>query len=334
MTHLPTRRFGRLWGALILLLGLAQAAAAHNVPGSAQTTLPQLTEIATGMIVESIKDDMRAMRAGDGSVQVSNNGFGPAFGLAATTGGGTPLAFSLTHRRIDTDRAEGGLTTGSLLLGRNLDGGLLLFGGLVAETADIRTRLDAGRIQNDGLGLALGADVLLGERLFLTAIIGAMNLDYDVVRGAGAITGAFGARRRFIDLSADYVDPLPDGEFRAGLGLLHVSQRNDGYTESGGAVVAPFSARQLIGRLELRRMWGAPGQMRPYLDLTAQGRFGGSTSLIAAPGGAVTDDWRARLALGGMHMGAGSQFDASLGANFGGGAFSGLDLRLRYNLRF
>lgn len=323
----------RILSLTIVLFGVfGQGANAHNVPGSAQTNLPAMTEIATGIIVKSTKDSVRPMREQDGAVQMSTKGALPV-GLSASVGGTTPLSFGLTHRDIATPDMDGSVSVGLLLLGHRFDGGGLMFGGLIAERGDIRTAADDGRIKHWGAGLTLGFDYQVSSRFYLTAIVGAMSLDYDVARGGGAIAGSFDARRQFVDLSADYLTQAMGGDIRLGFGLLYVHQKNDGYSESGGAVVAPYSFDQLSATFDLRNSWGAAGGMRPYLEVSAQGRLAGSDSgaLVVGPGHLESE---ARLAIGVEKATGTSSLDLGLGANFDKDYFSGLDAKLTYSLRF
>lgn len=314
--------------ALLAVVALPGTALAYNVPGSAQRAIPEVTEIATGIVVRSIKQNMRPLRDGGGSIVVSSMGSGE--GAVAL---GTPLAFSLGLRDLSTDDLKGRLTAGSLLVGGHLGSETLLFGGIIAESGDIRTFADTGRIRHDGMGLVIGLDHRIGPNSYLTGIVGAMSLDYDVSRGGGAVTGSFGADRQFIDLSADFLSSGAHGDLRFGLGLLYLKQSNDGYVESGGGVVAPFSFDSLSAQVELRNTWGKPGDLRPYADLMAQGRLGGSDTGAAA-GSVLHSDWEARLGLGVEQAVGASWFTVGVGANFGEDDFQGFDAELKYSIRF
>jgi len=319
----------RILSAMILFLaGLAQGANAHNVPGSAQATVPEMTEIATGITVKSLKDNMRPMRDSGGAVQVSTKG-----GLSATMGNTVPLSFGLTFRDFDTSEMDGSVGVGTLLLGHSTGQGLVYFGGLIVESGDIRTAADNGRIKDTGAGLALGLDYRVTDQLYLTGIVGAMSLDYDVSRGGGAITGSFGASRQFLDLSADYLTKGLGGDLRLGFGLLYVKQKDDGYVESGGAIVAPYRFDQTSATFDLRNSWGLAGRLRPYLELSAQSRIGGSDSDAVLAALAHLDN-EARLGIGFEQTTGMSYLDLGLGANFGDDAFAGPDARLTYSLRF
>lgn len=328
------KTYSRLRGllfSLMVLAGLPQAVLAYNVPGSAQAHVPEITEIATGIIVRSMKDTVRPMREGTGSVQVSTSGTMSA--VSATGGGRTPLSFSVTHRQLDTARLDGTLDVATLFFGARADNGITYFGGLIGETGNIRTPMDNGRVKHSGVGLALGVDYAVSERFYLTALVGGLALDYDVARGGGAVTGSFGATRRFADLSADYVTRAAGGDLTLGFGLLYVQQKHDGYTESGGAAVAPFRFDQLSLSLDARNTWGHDGAFRPYVDMSAQLKLAGDSSGAGAAT-PVHADRQARLGFGVERSSGLSFFDVGLGANFDDDAFSGIDARLNYTLRF
>lgn len=319
--------------AAILALSLLATggAQARNIPGSAAVAVPEMTEIATGMIVRSIKDDVRQMREGGAGISISTSGR-PDLGV--TTGGETPLSLSFGYRDIDTDRIDGGLTSGTLLLGHSVRPGLLVFGGLIAERADVDTPFNDGTVKTRGLGVALGVDYSVSDNLLLTGVFGAMSLDYDVSRAGGAATGAFKADRRFFDLNGDYLTRAGNADVMIGFGLLYVDQDNDAYTETGGGAVAAHSTSRLSGNLELRGIWGIEGGYRPYAEIGSRfllSESGALPSMLELPD---DDDWTARIGLGMQRRTGGSGFDTGLGANFGEDGFEGLDARLSYTLRF
>ncbi|UYV36885.1 autotransporter outer membrane beta-barrel domain-containing protein [Rhodobacteraceae bacterium D3-12] len=313
--------------ALVVCAGVPQMAAAYNVPGSASANVPEITEVATGIVMRSLKQNVHALR------QQSN---GPIVATQGTLGFGTgqvPLAFSLDHRTFDSSTLDGRFDVATLFIGGRTDGGMTLFGGLVGEFGDLRTPLDAGRIEHSGFGLVAGVDYAVSDAVFLTAILGGMALDYDVSRGSGAFTGSFGAKRQFIDLSADYLTRgIGGSDMKLGFGLLYIHQRNDGYIESGGATVAPFTFDHLAATLAMRNTWGHDGGMRPYVDLSAQIRIAGDDGASAAV--PVHADRQARLMIGVERNAGRSFFDVGLGANFVNDSYSGLDARLNYSFRF
>ena len=327
--------FLRLLGVILALtmIGEGIPAYANNIPGSAATAIPEATEIATGMIVRSIKNDMRGMRAGGrGSVAVTSAGRIDSFGAA--TGGDTPVSLDFGYRDLSTDRLDGSLMTGTLLAGRQIDDRILVFGGLLAERLNADTSYNAGHLDGTGFGLAAGIDYRASEALYLTGILGLMDLNYDVSRNAGAATGSFDARRTFLDLSGDYFTRMGGADVRLGFGLLYVNQRNDGYSESGGAVIGAYTDDQLSGKLSARSTWGDPGAFRPYVDAEAWLHLAGSSGLPPLLAPADTNDFTQRLAIGMQRTDARSNFDLGLGANFGDGSFDGLDAQLSYTLRF
>jgi hypothetical protein len=333
MLHRLAVRLNGVLLAAALFIGVLPAHA-NNLPGSAATVVPELTEVATDMIVRSIKDNMRPLRSPGGGPDVSVSTSGMVTGVGGGVGGDTPLAFRFDYRGLDTDRLDGSLMAGTVFLGNSISEETLVFGGLVAERLDTDTLYNDGHIDNNGIGLALGVDVRVNDTLFLTGIIGAMNLDYDVSRSGGAITGSFDAQRKFIDLSGDYVTKAGDADLLLGFGLLYVTQDNDRYTESGGEVVDDFTSEQLSGRLSARSFWGQSGEMRPYFDADALFRLSGNSGLSPALDPGDESDWTTRLGVGLQRMGVSSEFDAGIGVNFGDDNFEGFDAKLKYTLRF
>lgn len=327
-----TVSFRWVFGPLVLgflLLGHVLPASAGNVPGSAQGFIPKISEVATGIVVRSVKDQVTPLRGGGGAVGVSTSG--DLTGLQATSGGDTPLAFSLTHRLLRTPRLDGSIDVATAFLAGRNGGGMVYFGGIIGELGNLATPLDAGRINYGGIGLGFGVDYPLDENLYLTAIVGGMSLNYNVSRGGGAVTGSFGALRGFADLSLDYATRSAMGETTLGLGLNYVYQANDGYVESGGATVAPGNFSHLSLRANARNLWGDPGTMRPYLDLGAQVQLAGSATSAIAP---VHLANQAQLMFGFEQTTGNSKFDFGLGATIDETGFSGLEARLAYTLRF
>ena len=332
--QLAARQLGIFVGAAFLAGALP--ASANNLPGSAGIVVPELTETATEMVVRSIKDNMRPLRDPDGNrdVSLSTSGTGDVTGVGGGIGGDMPLALRFDYRDLDTDRLDGSLMTGSVLLGHVISDKTLLFGGLLAERLNTDTPYNAGHIDNSGVGLALGMDYRVNDTFFLTGIVGVVALDYDISRSGDAIIGSFGARRSFVDLSGDYLTKAGNADILLGFGLLYVNQKNDAYTENGGGPVDAFTSEQLSGKLSARTFWGQSGAMRPYVDADALFRISGNTGLSPALDPGDTSDWTARLGVGVQQIGAASGFDAGIGANFGDDNFEGLDAKLKYTLRF
>lgn len=326
MTKFIVRLYGLLF-MLVLFAGVPQGADAYNVPGSANAHVPEMTEVATGIVVRSLKQNVHALR------QQSNGPIVATQGRLGLGSGQVPLSFSLDHRMFDSSTLDGRLDVATLFIGGRTDGGITYFGGLIGEFGDLRTPLDAGRIEHSGAGLVAGIDYAVSDAFYLTMMLGGMALDYDVSRGSGAITGAFGAKRTFADLSADYLtDGFAGSDMRLGFGLLYVRQRNDGYVESGGATVAPFTFDHLAATLAMRNTWGHDGGVRPYLDLSAQFRLAGDdTTSAAVP---IHADRQARIMFGVERNTGRSFLDVGLGANFDDNSYSGLDARLNYSFRF
>jgi hypothetical protein len=328
--RLSTRIAGLL-GVVTLLA--ATPSVADNIPGSPGKVIPELTETATDMLVRSIKDNMRPLRD-PGGLGVTVSTSGDVEGLGGSFGGDMPLALRLDYRDLDTDRLDGSLMAGSVLLGRSISDQTLVFGGLLTERLDTDTLYNDGHIDARGLGLALGADYQVNDRFFLTGIVGIMALDYDISRGGGTETGSFDARRSFIDLSGDYFTKLGNADVMLGFGLLYVNQKNDGYTESGGAVVDSFTSERLSGKLAARTFWGQAGAMRPYVDAETFFRIASDSGLPTVLDPDDESDWSARVGVGVQQVTSGSGFDMGIGANFGEDDFEGLDAKLKYTLRF
>ena len=329
-----TRILGLL-AALWLALA-AMPASANNIPGSAASALPEATEIATGMIVRSLKEHILPLREGGdlGSVAISPSGYFE--GLAFSAGGalGPALSLRLQYRDLDTERLDGGVGGGTLLLGHSINNRTMIFGGLIMEHLDVDTPYNRGRIDGDGVGFALGIDHRINSAFYVTGIVGAMGMEYDVSRNSGAFTGSFDASRNFVDLSGDYtlrVDPV---DIMLGFGLLYVRQKNDPYVESGGATVAGFTSDQLSGRLSARGMWGHQGAIRPYVEAETWFRLSGSSGLPAMLDPGDTRDWNGRLGVGLQKTGVHSGFALGLGANIGTDGFEGLDAKVSYSHRF
>lgn len=326
-------RLSGLVVALALMSGTLPAVA-DNLPGSPGKVIPELTETATEVIVGSIKDNMRPLREPGGGAGVTISTAGAVEGFGASLGRETPLALRLNYRDISTADLDGSIVAGSILLGRSVGERTLVFGGIVTERLDADTLYNDGTIGATGVGLALGADHKVNDRLFLTAILGVMDMDYDVSRSNGAVFGTFDARRSFIDLSGDYMTKAGAADLRLGFGLLYVRQANDSYLESGGDLVDAFTSERLSGKLSARSFWGTEGSMRPYVDVEGMFRLSGSTGLPTAFDTGDVGDWSARLGVGIQQLGPASGFDVGLGMNFGDDDFEGFDANLRYVLRF
>ena len=310
----------------------ASPASAHNIPGSAASALPQATEVATGMIVRSLKSHILPLREAEAGGAIAFSTSGGTF--SARSDEGLSFALGLDYRNLEGERLEGGLGVGTLFIAKALNARNLVIGGIVAERLDSDTPYNEGRITSKGLGLSFGADYRLNDRFFLTSIFGLMKLDYELSRNKGAITGNFDARRGFIDLSGDYLLQSDPAEITLGLGLLYVHQKNNAYVESGGAAVAGFTSKQLSGKLALRSLWGKPGQLRPLVEAETWVKLSGTSGLPALLAPGDTRDWTARLGLGLQKVDGLSAFDLGLGSNFGEEGFEGLDLRLHYARRF
>jgi len=334
MPRVFTFNLRNLLVASLIVFGFGQAAQARNIPGSAQLGVSHATEVATGMIVRSLKDNMRQMRDDGASVQISTSGDMELTGVRASTGGISSLTFSLERRDVDMTDLTGSIDVSTLLFGHHVNEQVLVFGGLIGERGNLVTPYNTGTIKYDGAGLALGLDYRVSNQMYLTAIVGGMSLDYDVTRGGGAISGSFGANRQFIDLSGDYLTRAGNADLRFGAGLLYATQKNDGYTESGGAVVGAVRQDQLSAKVEMRSTWGVPGDFRPFVDLSAWGKLSGNDAVPAVFGTTLNDGVSARMAVGVERVHGASSFNFAVGANFGSDRFEGLDAKLNYSFRF
>lgn len=327
-----------LFAALLFAAGLfgpAGQVQANNIPGSAGAALPELSRTATNIIVRDIKRDVVQMRGAGPSATVSRDANAQVLSFAATGGGATATALSLGLRGIDNTRLDGTIATSSILLGGYPSQRTMVFGGLIGERVDVDTTYNAGTVESTGYGLALGADYAVSDRLGLTGIIGVLTLDYDVSRNFGATTGSFGADRTFIELNGDYLARAGAADLRFSGGLLYMEQRNKGYTESTGAVIAPFTEDQLTANLGLRAEWGRAGGIRPYVEGHSWFTLSENNN-AAAPILGLTDtsDWTGRLGLGIARDNANTSLDFGLGANFGEDGFEGPDAHIRYSIRF
>ncbi len=302
--------------AAIALLAHPRESMAGNVPGSAQSIVPELTEIATGITIRSLHQQVATLRQGG----------------ASSAAGRYPLAFSLTHRLLQTPGFSGSMDIATAFAASGGDAQRMYFAGLVGELVNVRSAADAGQLQSRGLGPAIGVNQVLTDRLTLTAMLGAMVLNYDVSRGGGSVSGAFRAIRGYGDISLDYIDRAPGGDLMLSFGLTALRQTNARYEESSGASIAPYAFNSLDARLDARKSWGPADALRPYAGLSAQMRLAGSDAgASVVPGHASR---QARLAIGLEHRQGLSHFDLGLGANMGDSGFSGLDLQVTYALRF
>lgn len=324
-----------VWAFLVLIF-ITGTADAYNLPGSSRAAVQESSQEAVGITVRSIKDSVRSLRDSAGGVTLSTSGGSAALAFAETGAGQTALTFRGDLRSFDNDRLDGSLFVGSVLIGHEIQPGILLFGGLLAERLDVDTAFDAGTVEADGIGFAAGVDYRVTDQFYLTAILGRMQLDYDVTRLGGAVAGTFDAERTFIELGGEYHTRLATSDLRFDFSLFYYDQDDDGYRESGAstALVAPASYDQLTLNLGVRNTWGSPGAFRPFVDLSGRYNLDRSSSLPTSLAALTETDWDARLAVGVKRVLLGSDFSAEIGANFREGGFDGADARLLYSLRF
>lgn len=319
--------------ALVACLAFGTPAAAYNIPGSAQNHIPELTEVATNMVVRGIKSGVPAMRQDGPNVQFATQG--QSFDFAARTGGTTPFAFSFAHRDLKTGHLDGTFNTSTAMFGlpaRN--GDAIFFGGLIGESVDVRTSPDDGRIRHRGLGLAFGVDYQVSEQFFLTALAGGMALEYDIERGNGSVTADFNARRRFADISGRFETQALGGDMSVGAGLFYLWQENDSYTESSGTKVKRFKFEQLSASFDLGTTWGQQGSVQPYADLSILAELWNDSD-GAMPGvNPHHFEQQARLGVGIKRTTAASAFNLGIGANYTEDEFAGIDAIVAYTFRF
>ncbi|TNF22677.1 MAG: autotransporter outer membrane beta-barrel domain-containing protein [Rhodobacteraceae bacterium] len=319
--------------ALAACVAFGTPAAAYNIPGSAENHIPELSEVATNMVVRGIKSGVPVMRQEGPNLAFATRG--RSFDFSARTGGTTPFAFSFEHRDLQTDHLDGTFNVSSAIFGvPSGNGDAVFFGGLIGESVDVRTSPDDGRIRHRGLGLAFGVDYQLSEQFFLTALAGGMALEYEVERGKGAVKGDFSARRRFADISGRFETLALGGDMSVGAGLFYLWQENDSYRESGGTRIKRFSFEQLSASFNLSNTWGQQGGLQPYADLSVLAELWNDSD-GAMPGiDPHHFERQARLGLGVKRTTGASAFNIGIGANYTEDEFAGIDAVVAYTFRF
>lgn len=333
-----------LIAALFGLLGslLPQCAQARNIPGSANVAIPSHSEASAASIMGGIFDGLLRVRGDDRRQGVTRSSFGadvtqgitPKIGSVAFIGeDGHGMVLNLDYRNVDNDLIDGNLFTGSALLLYRTSERALLFGGLVGETSSVKTPYNDGTIKSRGTGGAIGADILVGDRLSLIGALAFLSLDYDVTRSGGAITGTFGADRIMAELQATDTVYRPNSTLIWNAGIRYLHQNNGAYVESGGAVIGASSHETLSALAGARMIFDSAG-MNPFLEGDVRYDV---AQLTAFPAGVVsTDDERLHVRLGGgfIHTMANSIFELGVGAHMTENGYDGLDGRLRVLIRF
>ncbi len=325
-----------LGASLALAFGGAQAQA-RNVPGSASAATQDLSEIITDEMADAILDALD----GDGGAGVggvsqdaSGNVTISSMGGGFLTEGGTFGGVRLTYRDLDIDgEIEGDMLVGAATLGQRLDGGVVVFASLLIEELDVDTPYNSGTVESTGYGLALGAATRNGAGLNYSATFGLMELDYDVTRSAGAVSGNYEASRWFVDLRGTNSVFLESTQVDYDFGLRHVRQSDDAYTETGGGAVAAQDYDSTVAFLNTRTHFGADMAARPYLQGDMRYVFNDNASLPGI-GSTSSEGLRGYLGLGMTGDLQGLSYDAGLGGHFNEDGYAGLGARLSVNLRF
>lgn len=337
----PLRSLGLLAALGVVLALPGTPAGARNVPGSASAAATSAAEEATDLVVQGIADDIRRLRGddrpGSGAVAyVSSMGDEPRVdGFDAMfAGSDMALATSLRFRDIDTAELDYGIIVGSALLVRRVNPGTLLFGGLLIESGTGDTPLNAGTMDHDGLGLAVGIDHALSDRAAVQATLGHLWLGYDFTRSGGAVSGSFDARRSFVDVSGEYrFEGVTQTTVMTG-GLRYMSQTNDAYLESGGGAVPETTGEVLSAVLGARSTFAGARGMDPFLEVDLRQALSSTDDFPAGLEALLSSDTHGRLGVGFVTGGAAYDFETGVGANFTEDGYSGADAHLRLVLRF
>lgn len=354
------RTFAMLVCAVLLTAATAllpRAAEARNVPGSAGAGTLQIFEVPTDMMLNGITETVQKMRRNGGGAfafrtvpgvgtqgMVGANGLGQAGPLvlpSISTGGsadnGILAAANLQYRDIEIDgEVDGDILTGTLTLGYRANASTMLFGAILGERVDVDTPFNTGRVQGSGYGLALGVDHETGNGWALTATAGAMALDYEFNRSGGAITGAFGAQRQFLDLRGDKTTRIAGHESLISLGLRYVRQSEEGYTEAGpgGGTVAAREANKIVAFARNRTYFPMSATTKAFADFDARYYMDENDDLPLALQPVNPEKLRAGIGIGLRHEKDGLLFEAGVGANFTENGYAGYNARLDLNLRF
>jgi hypothetical protein len=331
--------------AVIFACGMSTAVFADNVPGSAKEATGYITEAASDTLINGLQSDVRKLRGDDrpnvgftflDPQLMSEDGVTRSF-LAegmATTEGGLSMIGSLAYRNIDEPGSlDYDLYVGSLLIGYHVNDRTLVFGGLTGESGDGSTPPDDGTISHSAFGGVVGVDYAINDKAFMTFIAGKMALDYDITRSGGAITASFGADRTYVNFSGEYRIDAATTTSVLTAGLRYVEQSDEGYTESGGAVVDPATGKTFSAIFGARTTFTAMGGFQPFVE--ADLRYDLSDDIVPYVVDNLSDGrMHARLGVGVSRDAGTSTFEAGLGGNFGEDGYNGLDANLRLTLRF
>ncbi len=204
------------------------------------------------------------------------------------------------------------------------------------DSVDIDTAFNNGTYESNGLTVAPYFGYALTPRWSIDLSGGYTWLDYDTSRNSSAVRGSFDAGRWFGSANVNGTYSHNRWRFFPRLGVLYLSETQDGYTETGaGATVVgedSFDFGRLTGGLKLGYAFN---NVLPYAKVMGEWDFTTPDSVQKANGQfSNVDD-------GGVVLGLGvdvfrGPFTASLEGSYNSGLRDDLDiyqgkLRLRYD---
>jgi len=320
---------------------------ARNVPGSASAVMGELSEASGDALMGGIHNVLLRIR-GDDRVEGNSSSFamvnllgedqtqtmmlrGGNAGFLNENGFG--FAVSLDYRNIDNDDLEADLFDGSFLLLHRLNPDLLLYGGVIGEIVEGETHFNAGKVDSQGVGAAGGFDFQLGENLSLTGALAYLSLDYDVTRSGGTITGSFDARRFMADLQANSFLQSGDQFYTFNLGARYINQENNGYRESGGALVGSTDHTTLSALAGARVRFNRVG-MDPFLETDLRYDLVDESDLPTGVADPSSTRFNARFGAGLAHSLGDVMLEVGAGLHVTEDGYDGFDGRLRAVIRF
>lgn len=322
---------------MIFPAGLAEA---RNVPGSAAAGSSQMIEPASNDLIEGVLGGLSGAGTGAPMVGVTTDSSDALLGtgLRFRSGGqgGTFVFGNLNFRTYDLDGEieNGEILTGSLGLGFDLGANTTGILALLSESMTADTPFNMGTLDSGGFGVAAGLQYDVSRRSTLSALIGALWLDYDVTRAGGAVTGTYEAERFFLDLRG--ISTFDEGPNYTVLsyGLRYLSQDDDAYVETGGGPVAAAGFERVVGFVNGRIIYDMPGALRPYVDADLRlvgyedSLPAGVLSPVELPG------FHAGLGVGMIAEMDGGQFEFGVRANGSSAGYTGYEAHLGLSLRF
>ncbi|NKB28561.1 MAG: hypothetical protein GKR99_13810 [Rhodobacteraceae bacterium] len=336
--------FSALIAAFIVVASLP--AEARNVPGSTTSVTDELSEASTDILVRDVKSALRKLRPDDREPAsefsfspgvTRNDGQGDLTGLSGSAVGPTFSVFAdASFRAIeDTDDLDYDMAAGALVLTYRTAPGSQIFGGLIFEDGDGTTPFNSGTLESEGRGFTLGFDHQLADDVYVTLVLGRLDLDYDFSRSAGAITGSFGAERIFADLTVEALLHGASTQTTLGFGLRHVKQDNDGYVENGGGAVAASSFESsslvLASRTDFTDTMNGGS---PFIEADLRHDFSGESLLPPGVFDPDQEETHLRLGFGVALSGPSHEIEAGIGANFNEDGRAGYDARAQVHFRF